>query len=139
MPQPVTTIRAACYDPRVHRIRPEQPALSVRATVRQFRDRLDEYLTNAVEQGEPCVVWRRGKDYVVVVKHEDWEMFELGRRLDALGPEYRVSQESQRRAEKLLAKQSEQALSKNERRELNRILLESDEVLLRRAQAMEQL
>lgn len=113
--------------------------MSVRATVRQFRDHLDEYLTNAVEQGEPCVVRRHGKDYAVVVSHDDWEMFELGRRLDALGPEYRVSPESQRRAEELLAEQCQRTLTKSERRELNRILLECDEVLLRRAQAMEQL
>ena len=112
--------------------------MSIRATVRQFRDRLDEYLMKAVEQGEPCVVRRRGKDYAVVVSHEDWEMFELGRRLDALGPEYRVSQTSQRRAEELLSEQSQRALTKTERAELNRILLESDQVLLRRAQAMEQ-
>ena len=113
--------------------------MSVRATVRQFRDRLDEYLSKAVEEGEPCVVQRNGKNYAVVVGHDDWEMIELGRRLDSLGPEYRVAPDSQRSAEELLAEQSQRRLTTQERRELNRILKESDQVLLRRAQALEQL
>ena len=111
--------------------------MSVQATVRQFRERLDEYLTQAVEGDEPCVLRRNGRNYAVVLSHEEWESIELGRRLDALGPEYRVSPESQRRAEELLEEQGRRRLTKAERRELTRILNESDQVMLRRAKAME--
>ena len=111
--------------------------MSVRTSVRQFRERMDEYLAKAVEDDEPCVLQRNGKNYAVVVSHDEWEMNELGRHLDALGPEYQVSPESQRRAEVLLDQQGRRALSKAERRELDRILKESDQVLLRRAKAME--
>lgn len=111
--------------------------MSVRTSVRQFRERMDEYLAKAVEEDEPCVLQRNGKNYAVVVSHDEWEMNELGRHLDALGPEYRVSPESQRRAEELLDRQSRRPLTKTERKELDRILKESDQVLLRRAQALE--
>ena len=111
--------------------------MSVRATVRQFRERLNEYLTQTVEGGEPCVLQRNGKNYAVVVSHEEWELNELGRRLDALGPEYRVSPESQHRAEELLDEQSRRRLTKDERRELDRLLKVADRVMLRRAKAME--
>ena len=113
--------------------------MSVRATVRQFRERMEEYLAKAVEEDEPCVLQRNGKNYAVVMSHEEWEMIELGRHLDAFGPEYRVSPESQRRAEELLDQQGRRPLTKTERRELARILKESDQVLLRRAQALESL
>ena len=113
--------------------------MSVRATVRQLRERLDDYLVKAVEGGEPCVVRRNGKDYAVVVSHEEWELRELGKRLDAQGAEYRVSLETQSRAEDLLAEQSRRSLTKEERRELNQILKECDRIMLRRAKAMERL
>ncbi len=113
--------------------------MSVRATVRQLRERLDDYLVKAVEQGEPCVVRRNGKDYAVVVSHEEWSLRELGQRLDALGSDYRVPPETQTRADELLATQSQRPLTRDERRELNRLLKQCDRVMLRRAQAMERL
>jgi len=61
----------------------------------------------------------------------------IGQRLDALGPQYRLSKEQQRRMEELLARSAEGRLTRAERRELNALLRMSEEVMLRRAEAME--
>jgi hypothetical protein len=58
----------------------------------------------------------------------------VGAKLDALGPEYRLSPEKQARAEELLAKEG--ALDRAERRELGVLLRECDEIMLRRAETL---
>ena len=113
--------------------------MSVRATVRQMKDRFEDYLQKAVEEGTPCVVRNNGKDCAVLVSLRDWDRRELGRRLDSLGPEFRLSPKMQQRAEELLSEQGRRPLTPEEKRELNRILKESEKVLLRRAKAMEHL
>ena len=111
--------------------------MSVRATVRQMKDRFEDYLQKAVEEGTPCVVHDHGKDCAVLVSLRDWDRRELGRWLDDLGSEYRVSPTIQRRAEELLSEQGRRELSAEEKRELKLILKECDKVMLRRAKAME--
>ena len=65
-----------------------------------------------------------------------WRQRAIGERLDALGPSYRLSKEKQTRTEALLAKRTADRLTSIERRELNGLLRESEEIMLRRAEAM---
>jgi hypothetical protein len=60
---------------------------------------------------------------------------EIGAKLDALGPEYRLSPEKQARAEELLSKGN--TLSRAERRELRALLRECDAIMLRRAETLD--
>ncbi len=113
--------------------------MSIHATVRQVKERFEDYLVKAVEEGEPCVVQRNGKNYAVLVSHDEWERREFGRQLDALGEGYRVSLECQKRAEELLAEQGRRELTAEERRELRQLGKEFDKVMLRRSKAMERL
>jgi PHD/YefM family antitoxin component YafN of YafNO toxin-antitoxin module len=113
--------------------------MSLRATVRQMKERFEDYLVKAVEERQPCIVERGGKSYAVLVSHEEWERREIGRRLDALGEEYRVAPEFQRRAEELLGEQSRRKLTDSERRELRTLRKEFDRIMLRRSKALEQL
>jgi antitoxin (DNA-binding transcriptional repressor) of toxin-antitoxin stability system len=67
----------------------------------------------------------------------DPRLREIGAKLDALGPEYRLPPEKQARAEELLAKGGD--LDRAERRELRALLRESDAIMLRRAEALERI
>jgi hypothetical protein len=62
---------------------------------------------------------------------------DIGRALDALGPEYRLSPGKQARAEELLARKEQ--LTREERDELEALLRESDAIMLRRAAALHRL
>ena len=113
--------------------------MSVKVTVRQLQEKLPELLDRAVESGEECIVQRNGKDYAVVVSVREWRRRSLGRRLDTLGPAYRLPKRKQSRAEQLLAKNQLGSLTPAERRELDALLRECDAVMLRRAAAMDRL
>ena len=113
--------------------------MRVRATVRQMKERFEDYLQKVVEDGTPCFVRDKGKDCAVLVSLRDWDRREFGRQLDALGEEYRVSPKQQKRAEKLLAEQGRRELTAEERRELRQLGKEFDKVMLRRSKAMERL
>ncbi|MGH9752313.1 MAG: hypothetical protein ACREA2_05965 [Blastocatellia bacterium] len=63
----------------------------------------------------------------------------IRKRLDALGPQYRLSKEQQQRVEELLLRGAEGRLARAERRELNALLRLSEEIMLRRAEAMRRL
>lgn len=67
----------------------------------------------------------------------DPRLREIGAKLDALGPGYRLSPRKQARAEELLAKEGD--LDRAERRELRALLRESDAIMLRRAEALERI
>jgi hypothetical protein len=62
---------------------------------------------------------------------------DIGRRLDALGPDYRLPENKQVRAEELLCRQAN--LTPAERHELDVLLKEADATMLRRAKALDQL
>lgn len=130
--------------------------MSIRVTVHQLKEHLSEFLDRAVQSGEETIVEQDGEDYAVIVSAREWarrgrieetvgagdaaseeiRAEEIGRRLDALGPEYRLSREKQERMESLLAKQSAGALTTPERREIEQLAEECDEIMLRRAQAL---
>ena len=131
--------------------------MSFKVTVRQLQEQLSELLDRAVSHGEECIIERDGEEYAVLVGAREWQRArsgnpqptgsasspaakrrrrEIGRRLDALGPEYRASPEEQARAEELLARKED--LTPAERAELDLLLREFDEIMLRRAEALEQ-
>ena len=112
--------------------------MSVRVTERQLQEKLTDLL-NRAETGEECIVRRRGRDSVVLVSAEEWNERRLGKRIDALGSEYRLPKEKQLRLETLMAKNSTSRLTEPERREFDALLSEGDEIMLRRASALSRL
>jgi PHD/YefM family antitoxin component YafN of YafNO toxin-antitoxin module len=110
--------------------------MSLRVSLKQLRDQLPELLDDAVESGREYVVQRNGKDYAVIVSALAWRRRMLDERLNALGPAFRLSRTKQRRAEKLLAI-DERKRTAAERRELTALLRECDDILARRAQALD--
>jgi hypothetical protein len=59
----------------------------------------------------------------------------VGKKLDALGPEFRLSQQKQARLKELLGRKA--ALTPSERGELEILVQEADEITLRRAEALD--
>jgi prevent-host-death family protein len=96
-------------------------------------------LDRAVRGNDLCLIERHGRPYAVLVSIREWRRRTVGRRLEALGPSYRVSREQQRRAEELMAKKQASRLTRAEQRELKALLEASEEVMLRRAQALDRL
>jgi antitoxin (DNA-binding transcriptional repressor) of toxin-antitoxin stability system len=111
----------------------------MKVTVHQLQEQLPALLDHTVQSGEACIVQRQGKDYAVLVSARAWRQRTLGRRLDALGSAYRLAKEKQERVETLLAKRQEHRLTSAERRELTALLQECDDVMLRRAEALDTL
>jgi prevent-host-death family protein len=131
--------------------------MSVKVSVRQLQEQLSELLNRAVESGEECIIQRDGQDVAVLVSAREWQRrtrrparepaapagtleqerrrHEIGRQLDALGPEYRLSADQQARAEELLARKGN--LTPAERGELERLLRISEAVMQRRADALD--
>jgi antitoxin (DNA-binding transcriptional repressor) of toxin-antitoxin stability system len=111
----------------------------MKVTVHQLQEQLPTLLEHTVQSGEACIVQRHGKDYAVLVSARAWRQRTLGRRLDALGPAYRLAKEKQQRVEALLAKRQERRLTSVEHRELSGLLQECDDLMLRRAEALDTL
>jgi hypothetical protein len=61
---------------------------------------------------------------------------EVGQRLDSLGPQYRLSSENQARLEELLAGRETTSLTPAEQLELEALIARSDQIMLRRAEAL---
>ena len=112
--------------------------MSMKVTVSELRDHLPDILDRAVKDDQPCIIERGGKTYAVIVSARQWRRETIGARLDALGPEYKLTKEKQARAEELLSESKRRPLTRNERRELNTLLVESEKIMLRRAGAMGQ-
>jgi prevent-host-death family protein len=132
--------------------------MSVRVTVHQLRDQLPELLERAVQSGQECIVQRDGEDYAVIVSADQWlqrkarenraasadraadeeeaRVREVGQRLDALGPEYRLPVERQMRMEELFARREKGSLTAAEQLEIEALVAQCDEIMLRRAQAL---
>ncbi|MGE0127303.1 MAG: type II toxin-antitoxin system Phd/YefM family antitoxin [Blastocatellales bacterium] len=111
--------------------------MSIRVNVSQLREQLPELLDRAVQDDEVCLIERNGEPYAVIVSAREWQRQTISKRLDALGPQYRLSKGQQRRMEELLARGNEGRLTRAERSELNALLRTSEEVMLRRAEAMD--
>jgi len=111
--------------------------MSVRVTVRELQEQLPDLLDRAVDSGEAYIVERNGEDYAVIISARQWRRRTIGRRLDALGLKYRLAREKQAQAEELLSKNQHGRLARAERRELDALLRECDDILLRRAEALD--
>lgn len=131
--------------------------MSIRVTVLQLQEQLSALLEQTVQSGEECIIQRNGEDYAVLVSAHEWSRRgaedpvttsglpdaaeearseEIGRKLDRLGPEYRLSRDKQERMEALLTQQGEGALTTEERQELEQLVRDGDEIMLRRARAI---
>jgi hypothetical protein len=132
--------------------------MSVKVPFHQLQEPIQELLDHTVKSGEECVVQRDGEDYAVIVSAREWQrqrggdegapplaaraepaedhIREIGRRLDGLGAEYRLSGVKQERMEELLEKENQSPLTPAERTELEALAAECDEIMLRRAQAL---
>jgi antitoxin (DNA-binding transcriptional repressor) of toxin-antitoxin stability system len=113
--------------------------MSLRMTARQFQEQWPDVLDQALKGSPVYIIERNGQDCAVLVSARQWRQRIIGRQLDALGSEYRLAKEKQQRAEALLAKNRRQPLTRAERRELNALLRESDQIMLRRAAAMDRI
>lgn len=113
--------------------------MSVKVTERQVQEQLPELMQRAVETGEACVVQRDGRDHAVIVGVREWKRRRVGTSLAALGPAFRLTKQQQQRTEDLLEVGKQRRLTRAEQRELDALLLESEEVLLRRAAALDRL
>lgn len=111
--------------------------MSVKITIRELQEQLPDLLDRAVEHGEEVIVQRNGKDYAVLVSAREWWRRMLGEQLDVQGSAYRLVPEKQARVEELLARQQERLLTRAERGELDDLLRECDEIMLRRAEVIE--
>jgi hypothetical protein len=111
--------------------------MSVKISMRQLQERLPDLLDRLSRTREEFVVERNGKDCAVIVSPRHWRQLVAGRRLDALGPAYRLSRAKQARVEHLLAAKQQRSLTTQERRELKALLRECDSVLLERANALD--
>lgn len=110
--------------------------MSTKVTVSELREHLPDILDRAVRDDQPCIIERGGETYAVIVSARQWRRETIGRRLDALGPEYKLTKEKQARAEELLVESKRRPLTRTERRELNSLLVESESIMVRRAGAM---
>lgn len=113
--------------------------MSVKVSVRQGQEQFAELMQQAVETGEACVIQQDGRDYAVIVGVREWKRRQVGGRLDALGPAYRLTKTQQQRTEELLALKQQRRLTRSEQSELTGLLHESEEVLLRRTAALDRL
>ena len=110
--------------------------MTVKVTVHQLQEHLPEIISRTVKDDRICVIERNGRNVAVIVSAREWRRRTIGDQLDALGPEYRLPRDKQRRAEELLTKRGEHRLTKTERRELDALLRECDDILLRRTEAI---
>jgi len=108
----------------------------MKVTVSQLQEQLLALLEHTVQSGEECIVQRQGKDYAVVVSAQAWRQRVLGRRLDALGLKDQLASGQQARMEALLAKRQDRRLTSTEGQELTDLLQEGDDIMLRRAEAL---
>jgi prevent-host-death family protein len=111
--------------------------MSLKVSVNQLQQQLPELLDRTVEANDVCLIERNGQPYAVLVSIHEWRRQTIGKRLDALGPSYRLSSAQQKRAEELLTRQENSRLTRREQRELNELLRESEAVMLRRTEALE--
>ena len=111
--------------------------MSLKVSVNQLQKNLPEIINRAVADDDICVVERNGENVAVIVSLRVWQQRRtVGEQLDSLGVKYRLNEDKQQRAEKLLAKQH---LTRAEEKELDALLEAADDVLLRRAEALDRL
>ncbi|HZS10405.1 MAG TPA: type II toxin-antitoxin system prevent-host-death family antitoxin [Blastocatellia bacterium] len=111
--------------------------MSLKVNIHQLQKSLPELLDRTVQSDDVCLIERDGQPYAVLVSIREWRRQTFGKRLDALGPQYRLSRAQQRRTEELLARRRTDRLTRSEQRELKELLRAGEEVMLRRAAALD--
>ncbi len=110
--------------------------MSVKVSVKQLQKDLPEILNRAVADNDVCLIERNGEDIAVIVSLREWKRRTVGARLDALDTAQRMTANKQERAEALL---DQKQLTRDEEKELAALLNEADEIMLRRAAALDNL
>ena len=126
--------------------------MPVTLSIQELQERLPDLLSRAAQGDEQYIVERDGAEYVVTIRARPWrsapggaeahggaqpdELVAVSSWLDELGPGYRFAAGKQERVEQLLARDGQ--LTPAERAELNGLLREADEILARRAHALNQ-
>lgn len=111
--------------------------MSLKVSIQQLQKNLPEILNRAVADDNVCVVERNGESVAVIVSLRVWQQRRIvGEQLDALGAKYRLGKSKQQRTEELLSKEH---LASAEEKELETLLIEADKILLRRAEALDNL
>ncbi|MEK7833619.1 MAG: type II toxin-antitoxin system Phd/YefM family antitoxin [Acidobacteriota bacterium] len=113
--------------------------MSLKVSVNQLQNRLPELLDRAVESNDVCLIERNGQPYAVLVSIGEWRRQTIGKKLDAFGASFQLQTSDQLRTEELLARQQSTSLTRAEQRELKELLRTSEEIMLRRAEALKQL
>lgn len=109
--------------------------MSLKVSVKQLEKNLPEIIDRAAAGDDVYMVERDGKNIAVIVSLSLWRRSRaIGEQLDALGGKYRLAADEQKRAEELL---SRGRLTAAEEKELKELLEKADEVMLRRAEALE--
>jgi prevent-host-death family protein len=111
----------------------------VKVDMKHLQERLSDVLDQAADSENPLLIQRQGKNDVVIVSARHWRRLAAGKRVDDLGPSFRFPAAKQRRAEHLLGLKKLGQLTAAQRRELQRLLKESDDIMLRRAEALHRL
>src|SRR5260370_31143288 len=102
-------------------------------TVHQLQEHLPAILERATKDEQACIVERNGEPIAVIVSPREWRRRTIGKRLDALGSEFRLPKQRQRRTEELLAKSKQRRLTQAERREVKALLRACADIIPRRA------
>lgn len=110
--------------------------MSVRIAIKELQESLPDVVDRAAQGDEEFIIERNGRECAVLVSAQAWRRRTIGQRMDKRGKSFRVSSDRQARAEKLLSKGKEQ-LSTAEQNELDSILAEADDVMLRRSKALD--
>ena len=111
--------------------------MSIKVSLQQAQDDLSILLEKIAATGEEFVVQRDGKDCAVIVSAKQWRRRRATERLDRLPSAQRLSSAKQARVELLLDAKKKRSLTAVERAELKSLLVESDDVMLRRAAALD--
>ncbi len=110
--------------------------MSVTISINQLQKDLPEILNRALADDDVRLIERNGENIAVIVSLREWQRRTLNARLDALGPAYHFATGKQQRTEELL---SQERLTETEEKELAALLQEADNIILRRAQALDSL
>ncbi len=110
--------------------------MSVTVSFNQLQKNLPKIIDRAVTDNDVCVVERNGENVAVIVSLREWKRHTVGEQIDALGTEYRLSADEQKRIAELLATDE---ITVSEQAELETLLNRADETMLRRAEVLDKL
>jgi len=131
--------------------------MSTTLSVREAQAQLPELVTRAVKDAEPCYIERNGQTVAVLVGLQAWRQAQspgeaaaravqqqerrvraYQKKLRQLGPEYWLPPEQQAQLKELAEKEDAgESLTRAERQQLRRLLKRHEQLLIKRAAAMQ--